>query len=321
MMKRIGWWLVASSPAVAALACGSVPARHDGGDDGGDPDGDQRSAVIEVSPLAYEFGPVALNALSRSVSFTFKNTGSSPATGCSAPTRTGTDPGDFTIQSDECGTMDLAPNASCTVTVAARPTTDGAKMMTLSRECAVGGTASTTADGLAANQPMFIFVTSTAFNGNLGGLAGADTLCNNAGTSGQLTGGLDKTWKALLSMTTGGTTINVKDRFVWTGPLYNVKNEKVVQDPSSWPWVATSASADININQSGGPPGDAFAWSGSSIDGMARPNLDCNGWTDESQSFNGWEGQTGSFPQNKGWFDANMSSCNPQTFSLYCVSE
>jgi hypothetical protein len=303
------------------MACGSVSARQDAGDDGTNPDGDHASALIEVSPLAYEFGPVAVNALSRSVSFTFKNTGTAPATGCSAPMKSGANPSDFSIESDECSTMDLAPNATCSVTVAAKPTAAGAKTMTLSRECAEGGTASTTADGLAANQPMFIFVTSTAFNGNLGGLAGADTLCNNAGTSGQLTAGLDKSWKALLSMTTGGTTVNVKDRFAWTGPLFNVKTEMVVQDPSSWPWVATSSTANINLNQNGGSPGGAFAWSGSSIDGTARPNLDCNGWTDESQTFNGWEGQTGSFPQNKDWFDANMSSCSPQTFSLYCVSQ
>jgi hypothetical protein len=318
-VKCVGWW-VAASLATSLVACGSVPARQDaGGDDS--PDGNQTSDGLAVSPIAYEFGPVALNALSRPVAFTFVNNGGSPATGCAVAAKGGTDPGEFSIVSDECGTTDLAPTASCKVTIVAKPTTAGAKAMTLSRTCAEGGSASTMTDGLAANRPVFIFVTSAKYNGNLGGLAGADTFCKNAGTSGQLTAGLNKTWKALLSMTTGGTTINAKDRFVWTGPLYNVTNNMVVQDPATWPLVATSSTADINKNQNGGPPGGSSVWSGSSIDGTAKPNLDCNGWTDESTSFDGWTGQTGDFPLSSRWFDSAAGSCGSQSFSLYCISQ
>lgn len=323
-MNHIGRWLVGPSLAVFVLACGSVSAQQDAGVDGvsdaSDPDANQGPAALAVSPESYEFGSVVPNAMSEPQTFTFTNTGGSPATGCSAPSKGGTNPGEFSIESDDCGVMDLAPNASCTVTVIAKPTTAGAKKMTLSRTCTQGGSASTTADGLAANRPMFIFTTSTKYNGNLGGLAGADTICNNAGTAGTLTTGLNKTWKALLSMTTGGTTINAKDRLVWTGPLYNVNNEMVVQDPASWPWVATNANAEFKTNQNGGPPGDSYAWSASTIDGIAKPDLDCNGWTDESSSYNGWAGQTGYFPLVD-WFDSFMNSCDSQFFTLYCVSQ
>lgn len=313
----IGWRLFASSLATATFACGSVPAQPDAGEHTG-PDG-AASAALSVSPLTREFGAVALNALSQPVSFTFMNAGSSPATGCSAAVKGGMDPGEFTIQSDGCGTMDLAPSASCTVTVAAKPTTVGAKTMTLSRTCMEGGTASTAADGLAVNRPMFIFVSSSKYNGNLGGLAGADTICNTAGTNGTLTKPLNKSWKALLSVTTGGTTINAKDRIVWIGPMHNVNGQMVVQDPATWPWVATSQTADINKNQNGGPPGGAYVWSGSAINGTAKPDLDCNGWTDESATFNGWAGQTGDFPISARWFDAFMDICSSQSFSLYCI--
>jgi hypothetical protein len=321
-MNSIGWWIVAPSLAASVLGCGSVSAQQDAGSDGsGSSDGNQSSpAVLEISPLAHEFGAVAPNAMSAAVSFTFTNTGGSPATGCSAPTKGGANPGEFSIENDACGTMDLPANGSCVVTVAAKPTTAGAKTMTLSRTCTEGGTASTTADGLGANRPMFIFVTSTKHNGNLGGLAGADTICNNAGGAGLLTSGLNKSWKALLSLTTGGTTINAKDRFVWTGPLYNVNKELAVQNPASWPWVPANANAQINKNQNGGPPGDSYVWSGSTIDGMAKPNLDCNGWLDESSSFNGWAGQNSYFQSSKDWFDSFSNSCESQYFTLWCIS-
>lgn len=310
--------------AVFLVACGSVSAKPDAGDDinldssGGD--GNQGPATLEVSPLAHEFGSVVPNGASAPVAFTFTNSGGSLATGCSAPVKGGTNPGEFSIESDNCGTTDLAPGASCTVAVVAKPTTAGAKMMTLSRACTTGGSATTTTDGLATNRPMFIFVTSTKYNGNLGGLAGADMICNNSGTAGTLTTGLNKTWKALLSMTTGGTTINAKDRLVWTGPLYNVSNEMVVRDPASWPWVATTAGATFNKNQNGGPPGDSYVWSASSIDGTAKPNLDCNGWVSETQSYRGWAGQNGYFP-GVDWFDSFMNTCDSQFFTLLCVSQ
>lgn len=320
-MKHTCSMVLAACLSASAFACGSVSASHDAGGDGVSGDGNQGSTSIVISPLSHEFGPVALNALSPPVTFTFTNAGASAATGCSAPAKGGANPGDFSIQSDGCGTTDLAPNASCTVTAVAKATTAGLKTMTLSRTCTTGGTASTTADGIAVNRPIYIFITSTSFNGNLGGLAGADMRCNSAGTTGQLTMGLGTTWKALLSLTTGGTTINAKDRFVWTGPLYNVNKAMVVQNPASWPWVATSSTANINLNQNGGPPGDAFVWSGSSINGTAKPNLDCNGWTDESASFNGWAGQTGDFPISSGWFDASMNICSSQMFTLYCISQ
>jgi hypothetical protein len=319
-MTSITWW-IASGLSVSALACGSVSAKQDAGGDGLGADGDPTKPALAVSPLAHEFGSVVPNGMSAAVSFTFANSGGGAATGCSAVVKGGAHPGEFSIVSDDCGTADLPANTSCVVTIRATPTTAGAKTMTLSRTCTEGGTAATTAEGLGANRPMYIFVTSTKYNGNLGGLGGADAICKNAGSAGTLTAGLNKNWNALLSLTTGGTTINAKDRFVWTGPLYNVSNEMVVQNPASWPWIATSQNADINKNQNGGPPGDAYVWSGSTVAGVAKPNLDCNGWTDESQTFNGWAGQTGSFPVSDQWFDAFQNNCENQYFTLYCISQ
>ncbi len=59
-----------------------------------------------------------------------------------------------------------------------------------------------------------IFVTSTLYSGNLGGLSGADAKCLTAAQSVNLPG----TWKAWLS----SSTINAIDRIAEVGPWYFV---------------------------------------------------------------------------------------------------
>jgi hypothetical protein len=69
--------------------------------------------------------------------------------------------------------------------------------------------------------PMSFFVTSESNSGNLGGLAGADAICQ------RLAGGVaagDQTWRAYLS-TSGSRTepaVNARDR-IGAGPWYNAK--------------------------------------------------------------------------------------------------
>jgi hypothetical protein len=97
------------------------------------------------TPLTKNFGSINVGSSSSTQTFTLTNSGTASATGCSAPSLTNTT--DFTINTDNCGTADLAgSSATCTVIVQANPTTSGAKTATLSRTCSFGGTASTTTD-------------------------------------------------------------------------------------------------------------------------------------------------------------------------------
>lgn len=306
---------------VFACACGEVSARGDasvGADDADDarPTG----AHLIVSPLAHQFGPVAVSATSSAATFTFTNNGTVTATGCSAPTKSGANPDDFTIVMDNCGTSDLTAGGSCTVTLRANPTATGMRTTTLSRTCAEGGTASTTADEIAVNRPMYIFITGVSFDGNLGGITGADATCNMLGTNGSLSGPLNRTWKALLSKTTGGV-VNAKDRFAWTGPMLDLGGKTVTKDPSVWPWVNAGEGSTIAVNQNGGGPDDAYVWTGSTVDGVTKgAGSDCNGWTDASNNFNGWSGQTSSYP-TKDWIDSFGTTCPSANYGLYCISE
>ena len=274
-------------------------------------------ANLTITPATHEFGPLAIASTSVPYTFTFTNTGGDPATGCSAPVKIGTNPGDFVIMTDTCAAMDLAGGASCTVQVAAKPTTTGLRTMTLSRTCTTGGTAATTADGVVVNRPMYIFATDAEYTGNLGGLSGADLKCNTLGNVGSASSGKAQNWKAVLSTMTG-TVVNAKDRFVWTGPMYNMNNEMVVVDPSTWPWTPVNNLSSIRYDQNKVVPG-SYAATGSTEFGLPTP-ADCNAWTDGTDNYVARTGEIGTISAAN-WINSFNSQCSSTYFALYCISQ
>jgi hypothetical protein len=314
------------SVTLLVMACGKVEHYTDaaGDDDGidgaaGDPDA-ANGPFLTLSPLSHGFGPVLVSSISSSTAFTFTNSGTATATGCSAPTKGGANPDDFTIATDNCGTSDLIAGGSCTVLLTASPTTIGLRTMTLSRTCTEGGTAASAADEIIVNRPMHVFITSMSYTGALGGLDGADAICNALGTGGTLSGPLNTTWKALLSKTTGGV-VNAADRFVWTGPMYDLAGHVVTWDPSTWPWVNAGDNSNIGVNENGGGPDDSYVWTGSTLDGVTQGgDNDCNSWTDGTSSFHGWSGETSNYPTSS-WITSFSNTCDAMWFGLYCISE
>jgi hypothetical protein len=79
----------------------------------------------------------------------------------------------------------------------------------------------------APPQPMSFFVTSAGSGkgADLGGLAGADAICQRLATAA---GRGDKTWHAYLS-TQGPGAVNARDR-IGSGPWYSAKGEMVARD-------------------------------------------------------------------------------------------
>src|SRR6202162_6666253 len=75
----------------------------------------------------------------------------------------------------------------------------------------------------APPQPMSFFITSagSGHGANLGGLAGADRICQTLAASA----GSTKTWHAYMS-TQGPNAVNARDR-IGAGPWYNAKGEKI----------------------------------------------------------------------------------------------
>jgi hypothetical protein len=78
----------------------------------------------------------------------------------------------------------------------------------------------------APPQPMSFFITSvgSGHGANLGGLAGADKICQTLATAA----GTTKTWHAYMSASAanGQPALNARDR-IGNGPWYNAKGEKI----------------------------------------------------------------------------------------------
>jgi alpha-tubulin suppressor-like RCC1 family protein len=169
--------------------------------------------TLTWSPLTKNFGSVSTGGGSSTVQvFTLTNSGTATATGCSAPTLSGTNPGDFTMTSDTCGTSNVGPSGgNCTISVKAVPTAVGSRTATLSRNCTFGGIPSTTANGLSVTglaQPT-VAITSPASGSfvnaaNKSAVAISGT-CSETGQNVVLSGD----GSASVACTAGTWTVNV----------------------------------------------------------------------------------------------------------------
>lgn len=86
----------------------------------------------------------------------------------------------------------------------------------------------TSTEALEPSQMSF-FVTSSTHDGNLGGLDGADEICNDLADAA---GAGNKTWAAYLSAENDGTPIHARTR-IGEGPWYNAEGVLVAQDLTS----------------------------------------------------------------------------------------
>src|SRR6185503_16501795 len=84
---------------------------------------------ISVAPTSKDFGVMAVNDSSTAQTFTISNVGSAALT-LGGESISGTNPGDFAITGDTCGTL-LAPSTNCTVQVAFTPKVTGSRSGTL----------------------------------------------------------------------------------------------------------------------------------------------------------------------------------------------
>ncbi|WP_428102878.1 hypothetical protein [Candidatus Rariloculus sp.] len=137
--------------------------------------------------------------------------------------------------------------------------------------------------------PMSFFITSAGSGngGDLGGLEGADAICQNLAESvdqGQLT------WRAYLS-TQGSDGVNARDR-IGTGPWFNANGNQIAPNVDALHSMGHRMSAFTGIDQNGNRiPGSGYApnrhdiLTGSQPDGTAYPDgedMTCGNWTSSS---------------------------------------
>jgi hypothetical protein len=162
-----------------------------------------------------------------------------------------------------------------------------------------------------------IFITSTTYNGNLGGLSGADTKCQTQASAAGLTG----TWKALLS----DSTTNARDRigFDWDY-LVLVNGRPVAKQVDLWLCnVGTTVTdtlpciAEIERDESGNlVPANSAVWTGSNRLGKSS-TTHCSSWSSTSAS--GTTGKSGVIDYT--WLESSTSTGCTSTARLYCVEQ
>ena len=137
--------------------------------------------------------------------------------------------------------------------------------------------------------PMSFFLTSAGSGdgGDLGGLAGADAVCQNLAEGA---GQGDLTWRAYLS-TQGPGAVNARDR-IGPGPWFNANGARIAADVDELHSTASRLAGFTALDQNGNQiPGSGFSpnrhdiLTGSQPDGTAYPageDMTCNNWTSSS---------------------------------------
>ncbi len=155
----------------------------------------------------------------------------------------------------------------------------------------------------------FIFVTSSTYNGNLGGLAGADAKCQTAATAGSLPG----TYKAWLSDGTGiaGTRLTSTTlRFILPTSGQIARDFDDLTD--------SLLDQTININELGATVANgATVWTSTDGEGGGIGN-NCTNWTSGVAGPFGAVGLVGSTTST--WTFSTTVSCTALN-RLYCVQQ
>jgi hypothetical protein len=149
----------------------------------------------------------------------------------------------------------------------------------------------------ANTSDMTFFVTSTTHDGNLGGLDGADAICDELATA---VGSGNRTWRAYLSAENGGDAINARDR-IGNGPWENSDGDLLAEDLDALHDPALVGDQELFIDENrvringqwngsngmdGNPPNEHDIMTGSDSNGMllmvADTTTTCEDWTSNS---------------------------------------
>ena len=174
------------------------------------------------------------------------------------------------------------------------------------------------------NSPNMSFFITSAGSGNganLGGLTGADAICQKLATSA---GAGNKTWRAYLSTSASGNqpAVNARDR-IGRGPWQNAKGVVVAQnvddlhnDKNKLGKENSLTEKGTQVNGRGDNPNTHDMLTGSDTNGRAIPGaMTCNNWTNsgEGSARLGHHDKQGGGDNPNSWNSAHASSgCSQQ---------
>jgi len=153
-----------------------------------------------------------------------------------------------------------------------------------------------------------VFVSSQTYNGNLGGLSGADVKCQGLANTANLQG----TFKAWLST----STVNAKDRFISKNlPYYTVNGIKVADNFNDL--IDGSLDNPINVDEKGKIVSYSV-WTGTKTNGEKETSNLCNDWMIDSPNYRGRTGDSSSYTDS--WTYWNKPTCD-NNVRLYCFQD
>lgn len=161
-----------------------------------------------------------------------------------------------------------------------------------------------------AKEYKIVFLTSKTYSGNLGGLDGADTICNDLA----LDAGLPGTYKAWLS----DSVISVSERFTHAGP-YILVDGTIIADG----WTELTGgylSNPINRDENNYSYGNQGVWTNTQWNGEIKDYSEyynCKNWTASSSS-SGVYGSSSSIYYF--WTDNSKINCS-YSRRLYCFEQ
>jgi len=172
---------------------------------------------------------------------------------------------------------------------------------------------------VSQNNPNMSFFITSAGSGNganLGGLTGADAICQKLATSA---GAGNKTWRAYLSTSASGNqpAVNARDR-IGKGPWQNAKGVVVAQNVDDLHSDKNKLGKENSLTEKGAPvngrgdnPNTHDILTGSGPDGKALPGaMTCNNWTGagEGSARVGHHDKQGGGDNPNSWNSAHASS-------------
>lgn len=156
-----------------------------------------------------------------------------------------------------------------------------------------------------------VFISTTTTNGNIGGLAGADQLCEDAAAAGSVTQSLLGTWRAIMSdeTTSAASRLNFG-----TGAIKTTQGNTVVASAANL-WDGSIAHA-IDADENGASLTGAV-YTGTLETGASSTGNTCDSWT---TFMIGNTGKTGSaiFTDYK-WVAQVNNFCSTSA-RLYCIN-
>ena len=187
------------------------------------------------------------------------------------------------------------------------PGDDGATYFTYTvQEAACGGANSCT-----------VFITSTTHNGNLGGLTGADAICNQLASNAGLPGaGNYLAWLTIYPPEQSPST-----RFTHASVPY--KRVDGVQVASNWSDLTDgSITQPINVDENGNPINLSSVWTSTASNGTVLPDpAECGTeWMSAINGLVGAVGLAGAGRTDATWTAFGYATCDTQV-RLYCFQQ